>query len=59
MSTAAIVFWLGSWTFVLGLTAFCFHRILHLRRHHDPDGIGPAKPPLGGSSDGGTASRCQ
>ena len=51
MSTAAIVFWLASWAFVLGLTAFCFHRILHLRRHHDPDGIGPAKPPLPGSTD--------
>jgi len=56
MSTAAIVFWLASWAFVLGLTAFCFHRILHLRRHHDPDGIGPAKPALRGSKNGRAAS---
>ena len=51
MSTAAIVFWLGSWAFVLGLTAFCFYRILRLRRHHDPDGIGPAHPPQPGAAD--------
>jgi len=51
MSTAAIVFWLVSWTCVLGLMAFCFARILRLRRHHDPDGIGPARPPVGGAAD--------
>ena len=54
MSTAAIVFWLASWAFVLGLTVFCFARILRLRRHHDPDGTGPAKPPPPGAADKGT-----
>jgi hypothetical protein len=28
MTTAAIAFWLGSWTFVLGLTAWSFYRVL-------------------------------
>jgi len=51
MSTGAIVFWLASWAFVLGLTVFCFQRILRLRRHHDPDGIGPAHPPKPGAAD--------
>ncbi|MCU0291522.1 MAG: hypothetical protein MUF10_05960 [Thermoanaerobaculaceae bacterium] len=50
MSAAAIVFWLVSWTFVIGLTVFCFWRILRLRTHHDPDGIGPAHPPVGGAA---------
>jgi hypothetical protein len=51
MSTGAIAFWLASWAFVLGLTAFCFRRILTLRRHHDPGGIGPAHPPQHGAAD--------
>jgi len=46
MSTGAIVFWLASWASVLTLTAYCFWRILRLRRHFDPDGTGPAKPPV-------------
>ena len=50
MSAGAIAFWLGSWTFVLGLTFFCFHRILTLRKHHDPDGLGPAEPPVEGAA---------
>jgi hypothetical protein len=50
MSAGAIVFWLASWAFVLGLTGFCFARILRLRRHHDPDGTGPAKPPVAGGA---------
>jgi len=49
MSRGAILFLVSSWTFVLGLTGYCFVRILLLRRHHDPDGTGPAKPPLAGS----------
>lgn len=50
MSTGAVVFWLASWLCVLGLTFFCFYRILTLRKHHDPDGIGPAKPPIEGAA---------
>lgn len=49
MSAGAIAFLVGSWTFVLGLTAFCFGRILLQRRHHDPDGTGPARPPTEGT----------
>jgi hypothetical protein len=44
MSPVAIVFWLASWSCVLGLTTFCFARVLRHRRHHDPDGTGPAAP---------------
>ena len=28
MTTAAIIFWLSSWTFVLGLTGWSFYRVL-------------------------------
>ncbi len=45
MSTAAIVFMAGSWTFVLGLMIFSFTRLLRDQQHFDPDGIGPAVPP--------------
>ena len=53
MSTGAIAFWLLSWTFVLGLTIWAFARILSKmgRQHHDPDGIGPAVPPVPGKVD--------
>ena len=45
MTTAAVVFWLLSWTFVLGLTFWSFARVLSHKKHFDPDGIGPAGPP--------------
>lgn len=45
MTTGAIIFMAGSWMLVLGLTAWSFGKILRHRRHHDPDGIGPARPP--------------
>ena len=32
MSTSAIVFMLGCWAFVLGLTAWCFARVFRPRR---------------------------
>jgi hypothetical protein len=41
---------LGSWTFVLGLTIWSFARILRLQKHFDPDGIGPAVPPVKGAA---------
>jgi len=50
MSLGAIVFMAASWTFVLGLTGYCFYRILLHRRHHDPDGAGPARSPERGSA---------
>lgn len=56
MSTGAIVFWLASWACVLGLTSFCFTRILRLRRHFDPDGSGPARPPEPPAADAGPES---
>lgn len=45
MTTQAIIFWVGSWAFVLGLTFWAFARVLSHKRHFDPDGIGPAAPP--------------
>jgi len=45
MTTAALLFMLASWAFVLGLMIWCFRRILGHQRHFDPDGIGPAQPP--------------
>lgn len=50
MTVGSILFWLLSWASVLGLTGFCFYRILTLRRHHDPDGTGPGKPPIQGAA---------
>jgi len=34
-----------SWSFVLGLTGWAFYRLLTHKKHHDPDGLGPAVPP--------------
>jgi hypothetical protein len=31
---------------VAALTAWCFVRVLRTRRHFDPDGTGPATPPI-------------
>lgn len=45
METGAIAFWVLSWGFVLGLTAWSFGTILRGKRHFDPDGIGPEAPP--------------
>ncbi|HEX6132570.1 MAG TPA: hypothetical protein VFZ24_01230 [Longimicrobiales bacterium] len=45
MSAGAVLFMLLSWLFVLGLMTWSFTRILRHRRHHDPDGTGPASPP--------------
>lgn len=46
MSTGAIIFMAISWTFVLGLMGWSYYRILTHQGHHDPDGIGPAQPPV-------------
>jgi len=46
MSTGAMLFMALSWTFVLGLTFWSFSKILKTQRHFDPDGTGPASPPV-------------
>lgn len=46
MTTGAILFMAVSWTFVLGLTFWSFSRLLRDQKHFDPDGIGPASPPV-------------
>jgi hypothetical protein len=53
MSASAVIFMLGSWACVLTLTIWCFARVLGARRHMDPDGIGPANPPVPGRAEGG------
>lgn len=52
MTAGALVFMLLSWTFVLGLTSWAFWRILRGQKHFDPDGIGPAQPPVRGEAEG-------
>ena len=52
MTTAAMIFMAASWVFVLGLTFWCFKRIMGHQAHHDPDGIGPAQPPESGMAEG-------
>ncbi|HEV2146782.1 MAG TPA: hypothetical protein VGR37_05155 [Longimicrobiaceae bacterium] len=51
MSTGALIFMLLSWTFVLGLVSWSFAKILRGQRHFDPDGIGPASPPVPGAAE--------
>ena len=46
MTTEAVLFMIGSWVFVLTLMAWAYRRILGHKKHHDPDGIGPAQPPV-------------
>lgn len=53
MTLGAILFMALSWTFVLGLTAWSFGKILRHPRHFDPDGIGPEIPPVPGRAEGG------
>lgn len=51
MTAGAVTFMLVSWTAVLGLTAWSFWKITRGRRHFDPDGIGPASPPVPGEAE--------
>ncbi len=46
MSTGAIIFMAISWTFVLGLMAWSYRKIMRSKDHFDPDGTGPQKPPI-------------
>lgn len=52
MSPGAAIFMALAWTFVLGLTGWAFARILRADKHFDPDGIGPASPPIPGEAGG-------
>lgn len=45
MTGAAIAFMALSWGVALSLMGWSYHRILTHKKHHDPDGIGPAQPP--------------
>lgn len=51
MSTGAVIFLIVSWTFVLGLMGWSFGKILRGQKHFDPDGIGPAVPPVPGEAE--------
>jgi hypothetical protein len=52
----ALAFMLISMGAVALLTAWCFMRIMQTRKHFDPDGTGPARPPVPGEvEDGGGA----
>ena len=51
MSVDAIIFMALSWAFVLGLLVWSFSRILRNKAHMDPDGIGPAEPPVKGAAE--------
>ncbi|HEV2736106.1 MAG TPA: hypothetical protein VGV85_14760 [Longimicrobiaceae bacterium] len=48
MTTTAIIFMAVIWTALLSLVTWAYSRILRGRRHFDPDGIGPAAPPVPG-----------
>jgi hypothetical protein len=52
MTTEATVFMALSWTFVLSLVSWSYKRLLSNPRHFDPDGIGPASPPVPGRAEG-------
>jgi hypothetical protein len=51
MTTGAIIFMALSWAFVLGLMGWSWSKMLSKKEHFDPDGIGPAEPPVAGAAD--------
>lgn len=51
MTGAAIAFMALSWGVSLGLLGWSYTRILRGKKHHDPDGIGPAQPPVGPATE--------
>ena len=57
MTRGALIFMIASWGVVLGLMSWSFVRILRHKKHHDPDGIGPATPPEPGLLDRDHPSR--
>jgi hypothetical protein len=52
MSSGGIAFMAVSWALILGLTFWCFWRVLKKQAHHDPDSIGPLGPPERGTYEG-------
>ena len=53
LTTLSLAFMLLSMGAVTTLTAWCFMRILSTKKHFDPDGTGPARPPVAGEEDAG------
>jgi hypothetical protein len=53
IGVGALVFMLASMGAVIGLTSWCFYRILSTKRHFDPDGTGPARSPVPGETEQG------
>jgi len=52
MDAFSWIFMLVSMGAVTLLTAWCFTRILRGKRHFDPDGTGPASPPVRARTEG-------
>ena len=48
LTAGTLAFMLLAMTAVTSLTVWCFMRIMRGRRHFDPDGTGPAEPPVRG-----------
>ena len=51
MDAFSWIFMLVSMGAVTGLAVWCYARILRGKAHFDPDGTGPARPPVTGSAD--------
>ena len=51
MTGSAIAFMAISWGVSLGLLIWSYAKILRKKEHHDPDGIGPAQPPVPGTTE--------
>jgi hypothetical protein len=51
MTTTAIILMAVIWTALLSLITWSSSNILRGRRHFDPDGIGPAAPPVPGMAE--------
>ncbi|MBI4543707.1 MAG: hypothetical protein HY703_00750 [Gemmatimonadetes bacterium] len=49
LSAGALAFMLLSIGMVTALTLYCFWRVLQRKEHIDPDGTGPAEPPIAGA----------
>ncbi|MEX0912457.1 MAG: hypothetical protein WD737_13400 [Gemmatimonadota bacterium] len=47
----ALAFMLISMGLVTGLLAWCLTRVLGTKQHFDPDGTGPAQPPVPGEAE--------
>lgn len=51
MDTFSWVFMLTSMGAVTTLAVWCYTKILRGKAHFDPDGTGPARPPVKGEAD--------